>query len=163
MLAEITGYGVSCDAGGPFASKIDDRRGMRVGVERALAMARISPEQIDHVSAHGTGTKLNDRKETLLLKEVMGSHAHAIPINSIKSMFGHTQGAAPSLEAISSILTLQKDIVYPTINYENPDPECDLDYVPNQAREQRVNTILSNAFGIGGSNAIIVLQRWEGR
>jgi 3-oxoacyl-[acyl-carrier-protein] synthase II len=162
ILAEVAGYGLSCDAAGPFASRIEDIRGMRVAFERAVRSARISPGSIDHVSAHGTGTRLNDHKETLFLKEVLGPHAYEIPINSIKSMLGHAQGAAALFQAIASVLTLERGLIYPTTNYETPDPVCDLDVVPNEARQQHVNTILSNSFGVGGNNALVIFRRWQG-
>ena len=127
-----------------------------------MHMAQISPDDIDHVSAHGSATKLNDRKETHFLKQVLGERAYKVPVSGIKSMLGHAQGAASMFEAIASVLTLQRGVVYPTTNYETPDPDCDLDYVANEAREQQVDTILSNAFGVGGNNAILVLRRWAG-
>jgi 3-oxoacyl-[acyl-carrier-protein] synthase II len=161
ILAEVAGWGLSCDAGGAFASDLHDNRGMKIAVNRALARAEMAPEEIGHVSAHASGTRLNDRKETILLKEVMGDHARRIPINGIKSMLGHTQGAASTLEAIASVLTLTRDVVYPTANYRTPDPECDLDYVPNEARPQQVDSVMSNSFGIGGNNAIVIFRRWR--
>jgi 3-oxoacyl-[acyl-carrier-protein] synthase II len=161
ILAEVAGWGLSCDAGGAFASDLHDNRGMKIAVNRALARAEMAPEEIGHVSAHASGTRLNDRKETILLKEVMGDHARRIPINGIKSMLGHTQGAASTLEAIASVLTLTRDVVYPTANYRTPDPECDLDYVPNEARSQQVDSVMSNSFGIGGNNAIVIFRRWR--
>jgi 3-oxoacyl-[acyl-carrier-protein] synthase II len=133
-----------------------------VAAERAFRSAQISPDQIDHVSAHGSATRLNDHKETVFLKEILGSHAYKVPINSIKSMLGHTQGAASLMEAIACVLTLRLGLIYPTTNYETPDATCDLDYVPNQAREQRVETILSDSFGVGGNNALVIFRRWEG-
>jgi len=162
ILAEVAGYGISCDAAGPFASRLDDTRGMRVAFERALRSAQNSSEEIDHVSAHGSGTRLNDHKETVFLKRVLGPHAYKVPVNAIKSMLGHAQGAAPLFEAISSVLTLNRGVIYPTMNYEAPDPACDLDYVPNQAREQLLGTILSNSFGVGGNNALVIFRRWQG-
>ena len=162
ILAEIAGYGLSCDAAGPFASAVDDTRGMRVAFQRALKKARIAADEIDHVSAHGSATRLNDQKETLFLKEVLGRRAFEIPINGIKSMLGHAQGAASMFEAVASVLTFNHELIYPTMNYETPDPNCDLDYVPNQAREGRVDAILSNAFGVGGNNALVIFRRWSG-
>lgn len=162
ILAEVAGCGLSCDAAGPFASNLQNTRGMRVAAERAFRSAQMSPDQIDHVSAHGSATRLNDHKETLFLKEVLGRRAYKVLINSIKSMLGHTQGAASMMEAIACVLTLNRGLVYPTINYETPDPACDLDYVPNQAREQRVDAILSDSFGVGGNNALVIFRRWQG-
>jgi 3-oxoacyl-[acyl-carrier-protein] synthase II len=160
VLAEILGSGESCDAAGPFASNLNDMRGMQLAFERAIRAAEISADEIDHVSAHGSGTKLNDRKETAFLKTVLGARAYKVPTSAIKSMLGHAQGAASMFEAIASILSLQHDCLYPTINYETPDPFCDLDYVPNCAREHRVRTIMSNAFGVGGNNSIVIFRRW---
>jgi 3-oxoacyl-[acyl-carrier-protein] synthase II len=159
ILAEIAGYGQSCDAAGPFASNSQDTRGMRVAFDRALRGARISADEIQHVSAHGSGTRLNDQKETLFLKQVLGRRAYDVPVSSIKSMLGHAQGAASLFEAIACVLSLNRGCLYPTTNYETPDPACDLDYIPNQVREQRVETILSNAFGVGGNNALVILRR----
>jgi 3-oxoacyl-[acyl-carrier-protein] synthase II len=162
ILAEVLGYGTSCDAAGPFASCVTDTRGMRVAFERALRKARISPDVIDHVSAHGSGTRLNDQKETLFLKEVLGERAYHVPVSAIKAMLGHAQGAAALFEAVACVLTLTRRVMYPTINYETPDPKCDLDYIPNEARERDVETILSNAFGVGGNNALVIFRRWDG-
>jgi len=162
ILAEIIGYGMSCDAAGPFASTVKDTRGMQVAFKRALRRAQISPEEIDHVSAHGSGTRLNDHKETVFLKEVLGEHAYEVPVSAIKAVLGHAQGAASLFEAVACVLTLNRGLIFPTMNYETPDPNCDLDYVPNQAREKRVDTILSNAFGVGGNNALVLFHRWNG-
>jgi 3-oxoacyl-[acyl-carrier-protein] synthase II len=161
ILGEVMGHGESSDAGGAFASNIQDTRGMHVAFRHALRSAAISADQIDHVSAHGSGTRLNDAKETIFLKQIFGPRAYKIPVNSIKSMVGHAQGAAPMLEAVASVLTLNRHCIYPTVNYETPDPACDLDYVANYPREQQVNTILSNSFGIGGNNALVIFRRWE--
>ncbi len=162
ILAEVAGYGLSCDAAGAFASQLSDTRGLRVAFERALKSAHISSGEIQLVSAHGSGTRLNDNKETLFLKQVLGAHAYEVSVNAIKSMLGHAQGAASLFEAIASVLTLNRGLIHPTINYETPDPACDLDYVPNQAREQRVDMILSNAFGVGGNNALVIFRNWQG-
>ena len=161
ILAEVLGYGRSCDAAGPFASALENTRGMRVAFERAIARAGIAPDQIQYVSAHGSATRLNDHKETAFLKEVFGKRAYEVPVSGIKSMLGHAQGAASLLEAIACVLTLTRGVIYPTINLETADPHCDLDYVPNQARELTVDTILSNAFGVGGNNALLLLGRWR--
>jgi 3-oxoacyl-[acyl-carrier-protein] synthase II len=160
VLAEVLGSGESCDAAGPFASNVNDMRGMQLAFERAIRAAEISADEIDHVSAHGSGTRLNDRKETAFLKTVLGARAYKVPISAIKSMLGHAQGAASMFEAIASVLSLRHGCLYPTINYETPDPFCDLDYVPNCAREHRVRTIMSNAFGVGGNNSIVIFRRW---
>jgi 3-oxoacyl-[acyl-carrier-protein] synthase II len=162
ILAEVLGYGTSCDAAGPFASCVTDTRGMRVAFQRALRKARISADVIDHVSAHGSGTRLNDHKETLFLKQAFGQRAYHVPVSAIKAMLGHAQGAASLFEAVACVLTLTQHVMYPTINYETPDPQCDLDYIPNAVRERNVETILSNAFGVGGNNALVIFRRWDG-
>jgi 3-oxoacyl-[acyl-carrier-protein] synthase II len=161
ILAEVAGHGESSDAAGAFASKLQDTRGMRVAFTRALRSAGVSADQIDHVSAHGSGTRLNDAKETIFLKQIFGQRAYKLPVNSIKSMLGHAQGAAPMLEAVACVLTLNRHCLYPTVNYETPDPACDLDYIANQPRHQRVDTILSNSFGVGGNNSLVIFRRWE--
>jgi 3-oxoacyl-(acyl-carrier-protein) synthase len=162
ILAEVAGCGLSCDAAGPFASNTRDVRSLDVAARAALAQAGLDPGAIDHVSAHASGTRLNDAKETHFLKELLGPRAARVPVNGIKSMLGHAQGAAALLEAVASVLTLRHDVLFPTINLETPDPACDLDYVANRARPARVHAILSNAFGLGGTNAIVIFRRWEG-
>ena len=128
----------------------------------ALEDAGLAPEQVDYVNAHGTSTQLNDASETKALKTVLGEHAYQIPISSTKSMIGHALGASGALESIACVKTLQTGVIHPTINYEYPDPECDLDYVPNESRRQEVTTILKNSFGFGGQNACLVFRRFEG-
>ncbi len=128
----------------------------------ALEDAGLAPEQIDYVNAHGTSTQLNDASETKALKTVLGEHAYQIPISSTKSMIGHALGASGALESVACVKTLQTGVIHPTINYEYPDPECDLDYVPNDVRRQEVTTILKNSFGFGGQNACLVFRRFEG-
>jgi len=126
---------------------------------RALASASIAPAQVDYISAHGTGTPANDKIETLAVKRVFGDTARRTPISSIKSMLGHTMGAASMLEAVACLLAIERGIVPPTIHYEERDPECDLDYVPDQARVHQVDVALSNAYAIGGHCSSIVLRR----
>ncbi len=162
ILGIVAGCGLSCDAAGPFASNPGNLRGMEVAFRRALRSAGLTPDAIDHVSAHGSATRLNDHKETLFLKRVLGDRAREVPVTGLKGALGHAQGAASMLEAVASLSSFEHDLVYPTLNYETPDPKCDLDYVPNHPREQRVNTILSNAFGVGGNNALVIFQRWNG-
>lgn len=162
ILAEIAGCGLSCDAAGPFAGTVTDVRGLTVAAERALRQARCRPEHIQYISAHGTGTRLNDAKETYFIKALLGEHAYRVPVSSIKSMLGHCQGAAPSLQAVACVLSFQHNLIYPTINYRTPDPECDLDYVPNQAREWHGDMIMSTSSGVGGNNAIVIFRRWTG-
>jgi 3-oxoacyl-[acyl-carrier-protein] synthase II len=162
ILAEVAGCGLSCDAAGPFASKVTDNHSLRIAAKRAFEEARCSPDEIEYISAHGSGTKLNDLKETNFIKEILGDHAYKVPTSSIKSMMGHAQGAASTLEAIASVLSFKHGVLYPTTNYETPDPLCDLDYVPNEARDSHVDTIMSSAFGIGGNNAIVIFKKWKG-
>ena len=128
----------------------------------ALQDAGITPNEIDYINAHGTSTPINDGNETRAIKRVFDEHAYKLAISSTKSMLGHAMGASGTLEAIACALTITHGIIPPTINYENPDPECDLDYVPNQARHQQVRTALSNSFGLGGQNACIILQKYNG-
>jgi 3-oxoacyl-[acyl-carrier-protein] synthase II len=127
----------------------------------AIQDAGIEPSQIDYVNAHGTSTQLNDASETRALKMALGEHAHKVAISSTKSMIGHLLGAAGAVEAIATLLCITRGMVHPTINYETPDPECDLDYIPNDARHMQVRYALSNGFGFGGQNAVLVLKRYE--
>ena len=127
----------------------------------AMKDAGVEPADIDYINAHGTSTQLNDAGETAALKLALGEHAYKIPISSTKSMIGHLLGAAGAVEAIATILTINRGMIHPTINYENPDPECDLDYVPNTARRKDVRIAMSNGFGFGGHNAVVVLGRFE--
>jgi len=128
----------------------------------AIADAGMKPDDVDYINAHGTSTPPNDRAETAAIKTVFGERAYELPISSTKSMTGHMLGAGGGVEAIACVRALEEGIVPPTINYENPDPECDLDYVPNAARELTIRTAMSNSFGFGGHNATIILQRWDG-
>lgn len=127
-------------------------------IQLALQDAGLKPSDIDYVNAHGTSTPLNDKIETKIIKEIFGEYAYKIPISSIKSMIGHTVGASGSIEAIASALTIKHQFIPPTINYEFPDPECDLDYVPNEGRKALINTVLSNAFSFGGKNSAIIIR-----
>jgi len=127
----------------------------------ALQDAGVNPGDVDLISAHGSSTPLNDRIESNAIKSVFGDRAYRIPINSTKSMIGHPMGASGTLEAIGCALSIKNKIIHPTINLEYPDPECDLDYVPNHARDQNVGIALSNSFGLGGQNACIVLKNYE--
>jgi 3-oxoacyl-(acyl-carrier-protein) synthase len=129
---------------------------------KALRKAGIRPEEVDYINAHGTGTPLNDKTETLAIKTVFGERAYEIPVSATKSMTGHMIGATGALEAIFCVMALREGIIPPTINLRNPDPECDLDYVPNQARRKEVRIAITNAFGFGGHNSVLVLKRWEG-
>jgi len=159
ILAEIVGYGMSGDA---FHVTMPDETGsgaIRV-MERALKDAAIQPEQIGYINAHGTSTPYNDKFETLAIKKVFGERAYNIPVSSTKSMTGHALGAAGGLEAVFSVKTLLENKLPPTINYEFPDPDCDLDYIPNEVRDGNVDYVLSNNFGFGGTNACLIFKRW---
>jgi 3-oxoacyl-[acyl-carrier-protein] synthase II len=127
----------------------------------ALKDALLSPDDVDYINAHGTSTKLNDYIETLAIKEVFKEKAYKTPISSTKSMTGHLLGAAGAIEAVFSVLSIRDQVCPPTINYENPDPECDLDYVPNTARNHAINVVVSNAFGFGGTNSALVFRRFK--
>lgn len=160
ILGEIVGYGMSGDA---FHVTMPDESGsgaVRV-MERALQDAGISPDAIDYINAHGTSTPYNDKFETLAIKQVFGERAYKIPVSSTKSMTGHALGAAGGLEAVFSVKVLNENIVPPTINYTTPDPDCDLDYVPNAPREHKAEYVLSNNFGFGGTNACLIFKRYS--
>lgn len=160
ILAEIVGYGMSGDA---FHVTMPDETGsgaIRV-MQRALNDAGIEPEKIGYINAHGTSTPYNDKFETLAIKKVFGEHAYKIPVSSTKSMTGHALGAAGGLEAVFSIKAIMENKLPPTINYEVPDPDCDLDYIPNAAREAKVDYVLSNNFGFGGTNACLIFRRYS--
>ncbi|MCH8065524.1 MAG: beta-ketoacyl-ACP synthase II [Chloroflexi bacterium] len=161
ILAELIGAAASADAYHMVAPCADGEGAARC-MQWALEDAGLAPEQVDYVNAHGTSTQLNDASETKALKTVLGEHAYQIPISSTKSMIGHALGASGALESIACVKTLQTGVIHPTINYEYPDPECDLDYVPNESRRQEVTTILKNSFGFGGQNACLVFRRFEG-
>jgi 3-oxoacyl-[acyl-carrier-protein] synthase II len=134
--------------------------GAAICIQNALDDAGMPPEKIDYINAHGTSTLLNDKSETAAIKTAFGEMAYQIPISSTKSMTGHLMGASGALEAIVSLKTMQEGIIHPTINYETPDPECDLDYVPNSARNADINIVMSNSFGFGGHNATIILSKY---
>ena len=160
ILGEVTGYGMSGDAFHITQPSEDADGAIRV-MKNALKDAGVEPGQVDYINAHGTSTPFNDRLETKAIKAVFGVHAEKLPISSTKSMTGHLLGGAGGLEAGIVTLILRDQIIPPTINYENPDPDCDLDYVPNQARRAEVNCSLSNSFGFGGTNAALVLKRYS--
>ncbi len=160
IYAEVTGYGASSDAF-HITAPDDQGRGAILSMERALEDAGLHPEEIDYVNAHGTSTPLNDAIETKAIHQVFGEHAYRVPISSTKSMIGHLLGAAGAVEAIACIKSLETGMLHPTTNYETPDPDCDLDYVPNQARETHPRTALSNSFGFGGHNATLIFTAWE--
>lgn len=157
IYAEVLGYGLSCDARhmtAPFSE------GIKEAIENALRQSKIEPSQVDYISAHGTGTAINDKEECLAIKKVFKESYKRIPISSIKSMIGHTMGAASSIEAIVCCLAIKHAVIPPTINYETPDPECDIDCVPNTARSHKVNIALNNASAFGGNNSCLVLKKY---
>jgi 3-oxoacyl-[acyl-carrier-protein] synthase II len=156
IYAEITGYGSSFDAFG-ITRPEPEGRGAALSMTAALREARLDPADIDYINAHGTSTKLNDLMETVAVKRVFGHRAGSIPISSQKSMIGHLIGASGAVEAAATALSLERGVVPPTINLATPDPECDLDYVPNTSREMPIRTALSNSFGFGGQNASLVM------
>jgi 3-oxoacyl-[acyl-carrier-protein] synthase II len=159
ILGEVVGYGASSDAYHMVAPH-PDGRGAAIAIQRALDDAKLTTEQIDYINAHGTATPLNDGMETLAIKHVFGEAAYNIPVSSTKSMTGHAMGATAAMEAIFSVMALQEQAIPPTINLETPDPACDLDYVPNEAREAALSYVMSNAFGFGGHNAVLVFKRF---
>ena len=160
ILAELAGYGTSCDAY-RVTDEAPDGRGAILAMRRALEDACLPPEEIDYVNAHGTSTPMNDRVETLAIKAVFGTHAHKLAVSSTKSMIGHTISAAGAIELTTCVLALRDQMIPPTINYEYPDPECDLDYVPNHSRPGRLEAVLSNSFGFGGHNDCLVVKRFN--
>ena len=160
LLAEVTGYGVSSDANHPVQPD-EDGAGAARAIRWALDDAGLSPAEVDYINAHGTSTSLNDASETMAIKRVFGDLAYTTPISSTKSMIGHALGGAGGMEAVACIQTLLTEVIHPTINYEYPDPVCDLDYVPNKARHQEVRSVLSNSFGFGGQNACLIFRKME--
>ena len=161
VLAEVIGVAATADAYHMVAPCADGEGAARC-MRLALEDAGISPEEVDYVNAHGTSTQLNDASETVAIKAALGEHAYRVPISSTKSMIGHALGASGALESIACVKTLQTGIIHPTINYEYPDPDCDLDYVPEGARKADVKVVLKNSFGFGGQNACLVFRRFEG-
>jgi len=157
---EVLGFALTCDA---FHQVAPDETGEAPAQAITLALkdAGVEAKDVDYVNAHGTSTQLNDAGETKALKLAMGDHAYKVAISSTKSMIGHLLGAAGAVEAIATLLTINRGIVHPTINYENPDPDCDLDYVPNHSRRMEVRTAISNGFGFGGHNAVVVLGKYR--
>jgi 3-oxoacyl-[acyl-carrier-protein] synthase II len=160
IYAEVIGYAATADAH-HITDPAPGGAGLARAITRALKKADIAPEQVDYINAHGTSTPPNDRQETAAVKSVFGDHAYKLAISSTKSMTGHMVGAAGGVEAGITALALDRGILPPTINYEHPDPECDLDYVPNGARQRTIQVALSNSMGFGGHNATLVLRRVE--
>ncbi|MBN1955446.1 MAG: beta-ketoacyl-ACP synthase II [Anaerolineae bacterium] len=161
ILAEVLGHASSSD-GFHVAQPDPEGRGAMRAMAWALEDAGIRPDQVDYINAHGSSTPLNDISETRAIKGIFGEYAYQIPISSTKSMIGHAMGGSGAIEAVVCVLTLRDQVIHPTINLENPDPECDLDYVPGKARPAKVHITLSNSFGLGGQNACLVLGRFEG-
>ncbi len=161
ILAELAGWGYSCDA-----YRLTDPQpegvGMALCMTRAIESAGLTPEDVDHVNAHGTSTPYNDKAETIAIKKALGDHAYKTPVVSNKGNFGHLIHAAGALEGALAVQTIRHGVIPPTINYTTPDPNCDLDYVPNEARTQDVNVILKNSFGFGGMNVSVVYRKYEG-
>jgi 3-oxoacyl-[acyl-carrier-protein] synthase II len=160
IYAEIIGYGTTCDAF-HMTQPSPDGKGTVRAVQIALNDANIRPEEIDYINAHGSSTPINDSHETKVYKKIFGKLAYKIPLSSNKSMTGHSLGASPAIEIVASALTIQNQFLPPTINYEYPDPECDLDYVPNKGRKAKVHTILSNSLGFGGKNVALIIRKFE--
>ena len=160
IYAEIIGYGLNGDAY-HMTAPTPEGEGPARCMELALKDAGISPEEVDYINAHGTSTPLNDAAETKAIKKVFGKWAKKIPVSSTKSMTGHLLGGAGGIEAIFTVKTITEGIIPPTINYEEPDPECDLDYVPNEARKAKVRVAMSNSFGFGGTNAVVIFKAFE--
>jgi len=160
IYAEIVGYGATGDAYHVTAPAPEGEGGVRA-MKQAIADAGLQPEDIDYMNAHGTSTPYNDKFETLAIKTVFGEHAYKLAVSSTKSMTGHLLGAAGAVEAIYCVKAIEESIIPPTINYETPDPECDLDYVPNEARKQSLRAVMSNSLGFGGHNATLVFKKFE--
>jgi 3-oxoacyl-[acyl-carrier-protein] synthase II len=160
ILAEIAGYGQTTDAF-HITAPSEGGLGAARAIKKALEDAAVGPDEVDYVSAHGTGTALNDNHETMSIKAALGEHAYDVAVSSTKSMTGHIMGATGAIESVFCILAIRDQIIPPTINYETPDPECDLDYVPNTARPARVKIALDNAFGFGGHNSVLVIKEFS--
>jgi 3-oxoacyl-[acyl-carrier-protein] synthase II len=161
IYAELIGYGASADAF-HVTQPAPEGAGAQRCMRQALADARIDPAEVGYINAHGTSTPFNDKNETEAIKAVFGDHARKLAVSSTKSMTGHMLGAAGGVETAISALAIDRGVLPPTINYTTPDPDCDLDYVPNQAREAKVDAVLSNSFGFGGTNASVILRRYQG-
>ncbi len=156
IYAEIAGYGLSCDA---YHATAPDVSGVAQVMKRALKDAKINSEQVDYICAHGTGTQMNDKTESKAIKEVFGARYKDVMVSSLKSMLGHTMGASAAIESVACCLAIKEGIVPPTINFETPDPECDIDCVPNKARKKKIKVVLNNGFAFGGNNCCLVFKR----
>ncbi len=159
IMAEIVGYGATADSF-HVTQPLESGEGAAKAMQMAMKRGGIKPEEVDYINAHGTSTQLNDAMETKAIKTVFGEYAYKVPISSTKSMTGHLIGCAGAIEPAICIMTILKGIIPPTINYDNPDPACDLDYVPNVARAARVTTALTNSFGFGGHNSVLILRKY---
>jgi len=157
IYCELVGYAATCDAF-HITQPDPDGKGLSLAMKRALAMGNVAPESVDYINAHGTSTPYNDKFETLAIKKIFGEHARKLAVSSTKSMTGHLLGAAGGIESVVCVKTIQTGMIAPTINLHEPDPECDLDYVPNVARAAKVRTVLSNNLGFGGQNAAVVFR-----
>ena len=160
ILAELVGTGMTCDAF-HITSAHPDGEGAAQAMNAALSSAGLNFEDVDYINAHGTATQVTDAIETKAIKTVFGAHAHQVPVSSTKSMTGHTIGAAGALEAVACIEAMNANVIPPTINLDTPDPECDLDYVPHEAREQELNVVMSNSFAFGGQNSVLIFKKFE--
>ncbi len=160
ILAEIIGYANTSDSF-HLTQPSPEGEGAVRAVDAALRKANISPDEIDYINAHGTATMLNDRTETKVIKKMFGNRAYKIPISAVKSMLGHLLGAAGSIEALITVLAMKQGMIPPTINLTHPDPECDLDYTPNKAREANIRTAMSNSFGFGGHNSVLIFREFQ--
>jgi 3-oxoacyl-[acyl-carrier-protein] synthase II len=160
IYGEIVGYGMSADAH-HITAPAPEGEGAARAMKNAVLDANINPEEVDYINAHGTSTPLNDKFETLAIKTVFGDHAYKLSVSSTKSMTGHLLGAAGSIEAIACLLAVKENYIHPTINLTNPDPELDLDYVPNVGKNKEVRYALSNSLGFGGHNASLIFKKYE--
>ena len=158
IYGELAGYGISSDASHITQPTVD---GPARAIRMALDESGVCPEEVDYINAHGTGTRLNDATETQVIKAVFKEHAKKVAISSTKSMHGHAMGATGAVELVATVMAFDRGVIPPTANYTQPDPECDLDYVPNQAREKSIRVALSNSFAFGGLNAVLLVRRWE--
>jgi 3-oxoacyl-[acyl-carrier-protein] synthase II len=160
ILGEVVGYSATNDAF-HISAPAENGAGAGICMRNSLANASLEPQAVDYINAHGTSTKLNDMSETAAIKSVFGDHAYKVSVSSTKSMTGHLLGAAGALESIFCLLAIRDNILPPTINYQNPDPECDLDYVPNASRSSQISTAMTNSFGFGGHNASLIYREFE--
>jgi 3-oxoacyl-[acyl-carrier-protein] synthase II len=160
ILAELAGHASTADAF-HITAPHEDGAGGAAAIRHALEAAKVNTDEVGYISAHGTGTALNDLSETKAVKAAFGAQAYKIPMSSTKSMTGHMMGATGALEAIFCVQAVRESLLPPTIHYQTPDPECDLDYIPNKAREAKINIAISNAFGFGGHNAVLVVRKYQ--